>query len=65
LITMWKQGKIDGSLFSIKKEIQVTIKKKLWCIRNRYFTLLNDLYDDKLSVYNYNVEKPHFENRFK
>jgi hypothetical protein len=27
LITMRKQGKKDGSLFSIKKEIQVTIKK--------------------------------------
>jgi hypothetical protein len=27
LIMMQNQGKVDGSLFSIKKEIQVTIKK--------------------------------------
>jgi hypothetical protein len=55
LIMMWKQGKVDGSLFSIKKKYNH--RKQLSCIRNRNIILYNDLYDDNLSFYNYNVQK--------
>lgn len=46
------------------KKLQIAIKK-LWCIRNINIILYNDYYDDNLSLYDYNVEKSHFESRFK